>query len=283
MRGPGMLVLALAVLPLGLPVAGSAVEAGLEKYLLTDGRSFVGTYSAADGVMTIPTPNGTLSFALTAGDIASHRPAEAAELAALTAAPAASDQPAADAAPGAPLSDGDAAKARLARFTALTGLKDYPTITASARMSPLAKLPERMLGSWRAVDLVGEAPDQERARLVHLAIDGTTANFSADLDLYHRPAAARAQPMAAPGAGAPAAGAANARAPASRPLPSRIILTAFSCGGGAAASYLVTNDASGAVGALITCGANHTLVVTTMTRTPFAVNSQDCTVYKVVP
>ena len=44
----------------------------------------------------------------------------------------------------------------------------------------------------------------------------------------------------------------------------------------------MTNDASGAAGALITCGANDTLVVTTMTRSPFAVNVQDCTVYKVV-
>jgi hypothetical protein len=272
MRGPGMLVLALVTLPLVRPAAGGAADAELEKYTLTDGRSFIGTYSASDGVMTIATANGTMSFALPAGDIASHRPAAAAELAALTAAADASAAPAAG---------GEAAKAeaRLAKFTAITGLKDYPTLTAASRTIPITKLPERMLGSWRAVDLVGEAPEQERARLVHLEIDGTTANFSTDIDLYHR-AAARALPPAAPAAGAP--GAALARPPAARPLPARIILKAFSCGGGAAASFVVTNDASGAVGALITLGANDTLVVTTMTRTPFAVNTQDCTVYRVV-
>jgi hypothetical protein len=277
MRGPGTLVLAAVFLPLALSAASTASEVELEKFFLTDGREFIGTYSAAEGVMTISTVNGTMSFALTAGDIASHRHADAAELAALTAAPEASVQPAADAA----TSDAAKAEARLTKFTAITGLKDYPTLTAAQRTTVLTKLPERLLGSWRVVDLVGEAPDQERARLVHLEVDGI-ANFSADIDLYHRAAPGRALPSAAPAAGAPGAGAAGARAAAPRPLASRYILKAFSCGGGAAPSYLVTNDASGAVGALITCGANDTVVVSTMTRTPFTVNSQDCTVYRVV-
>ncbi len=277
MRGPGMCALAAVLLPLALPAAGSAGDAELEKYVLTDGRSFIGTFSAAEGVMTIPTVNGTLSFALTATAIASHRPAEAAELAALAAAPDAST------AAGAPPAAGDAkAEARLAKFSAITGLKDYPTITAAQRTVPLTKLPDRLLGSWRAVDLVGEAPEQERARLIRLEIDGSTANFSTDIDLYHRSAAGAAPPAGAPATGATAAGAPGARAPATRLAPSRCIVRAFSCGGGAAASYLVTNDPSGAAGALITCGANGTLVVTAMTRSPFALNAQDCTVYRIV-
>jgi hypothetical protein len=298
MRGPPPVVLALLLLPLPLPLVSAADDGELEKYQLTDGRSFLGIYSASDGVMTIATPNGTMSFALTASDIASHRRADATERAVLAAAPQASDPPAAGAAPSASRTGGDPAKAaaRLAKFTAITGLKDYPTLTASARMSALAKLPDRMQGSWRLVDLVGDAPDQERARLVHLEIDGTTANFSTDIDLYHGSAAARTLPSAAPPAaaakaaapaagatGAAGAGAPGARSPAARPLPNRIIVTAFSCGGGEAASYLVTNDPSSAVGALITCGANNTLVVTSLSRTPFVLNTQDCTVYKVVP
>ncbi len=274
-RGAAAMLFAASVLTFALPARADADDAAgaPEKFVLSDGRSFLGTYSADDSTLTIATANGTLSFALNAGDIASHHPASADELAAQAAAFAA----AATVAAAASTPSADAKAARLAKFTALTGLKDYPTLTATQRTAPVAKLPERMLGAWRAVDLIGTDPDQERARLIKLEVDGTSANFSADLDLYHRAAAPRALPIPLPGTAAPGAGAA-----AARPLPSRIILKAFSCGGGVNPSYLVSNDATGAIGALITCAANDTLVVTTVTRNPFSLQSQDCTVYKVV-